>query len=273
MVDTMVDTMELMIKMFDVHCHILPGVDDGSSSMEESLKLAKEAEKQGIVATLVTPHHMDGEYVNHKSDVIAKTKIFQKEIDNHGINLKVFPSQEVHINGDLLNEIDNDDILFADDSNRYLMLELPHSGVPEYTEKMLYELEVRGITPVIVHPERNHGFQENHDLLYSFVEQGAATQLTASSYLGVFGNKVENFTKEIIAANLGTTFGSDTHNFKGRRYRMKDAYAKLEREFGEKYVSRYEYNARSIINGEDIVQGKIEKIRKVKKGLFKFFKL
>ena len=69
------------------------------------------------------------------------------------------------------------------------MLELPHTGVPEYTENMLFELIARGITPVIVHPERNYGFQDDHDLLYSFVEQGAATQLTASSYLGVFGKK------------------------------------------------------------------------------------
>lgn len=256
-----------LIKMIDIHCHILPGVDDGSPDMETSLKLAKEAEKQGITATLVTPHHMDGEYINHLKDVERKTIEFQKEIDNHGIKLKVFPGQEVHITGDLLDAIDNKDILFADPFNRYLMLELPHIEVPKYTENMLFELNIRGITPVIVHPERNHGFQDNHDLLYKFVAQGAATQLTASSYVGVFGPKVEKFTEEIIKANLGTTFGSDTHNFEGRRYRMKDAYNKLEKQFGIKMVNRYNFNAKAILNGDDIDQGIIEPIKKKKKFL------
>ncbi|WP_429970340.1 tyrosine-protein phosphatase [Fructilactobacillus sp. Tb1] len=256
--------------MIDIHCHILPGVDDGSPDMETSLKLAKEAEKQGITAALVTPHHMDGEYTNHLVDVEKETEEFQKQIDANGINFKVFPGQEVHITGDLLKAIDNDDILFADPYNRYLMLELPHSGVPEYTENMLFELNARGITPVIVHPERNHGFQKDHDLLYKFVSQGAATQLTASSYVGVFGPEVEKFTEEIIAANLGTTFGSDAHNFKGRRYRMKDAYAKLAKQFGVKMASKYEYNAKAILNGDDIDQGDIKPIKKKKKflGLF-----
>lgn len=256
--------------MIDIHCHILPGVDDGSPDMKTSLELAKEAEKQGITATLLTPHHMDGQYTNHLKDVEKETLDFQKEIDEHGINLKVFPGQEVHITGDLLDSIDNHDILFADPYDRYLMLELPHTEVPEYTEKMLFELKTRNITPVIVHPERNHGFQRNHDLLYKFVEQGAATQLTASSYVGVFGPKVENFTKEIIEANLGTTFGSDTHNFEGRRYRMKDAYNKLKKDFGIKMFDRYEYNSKAILNGDDILQGDIKHITKKRKflGLF-----
>ncbi len=256
--------------MIDIHCHILPGVDDGSPDMETSLKLAEVAEKEGITAALLTPHHMDGEYVNHKNDVEKEVAEFQKQINDHGINFKVFPGQEVHITGELLYEIDDGDILFADPYNRYLMLELPHTGVPEYTENMLFELIARGITPVIVHPERNYGFQDDHDLLYSFVEQGAATQLTESSYLGVFGKEVEKFTEEIIKANLGTTFASDAHNFKGRRYRMGDAYNKLKKQFGIKMVARYEYNAKAILNGDDIEQGTIMPIKKKKKflGLF-----
>lgn len=256
--------------MIDVHCHILPGVDDGSPDMETSLKLAQEAVKQGVTAALLTPHHMDGQYTNHLVDVEKETAEFQKKIDNHGIDFKVFPGQEVHITGDLLKAIDNGDVLFADPYQRYLMLELPHTEVPEYTENMLFELNARGITPVIVHPERNHGFQNDHDLLYKFVAQGAATQLTASSYVGVFGSEVEKFTEEIIKANLGTTFGSDTHNFKGRRYRMKDAYSKLKDQFGVKMATRYEYNAKAILNGDDIDQGDIMPIKKKKKflGLF-----
>lgn len=93
--------------------------------------------------------------------------------------------------------IKNDDVLFADETNRYLMLELPHGEVPEYTSQMIFELQAAGITPVIVHPERNHGIQKKHELLYDFVASGCLTQITASSYLGVFGSEVE----ELYAAN------------------------------------------------------------------------
>ena len=119
--------------MVDLHCHLLPGVDDGSKSMEISLRMAREAVENGVTHALLTPHHMNGRYVNHKQDVIRLTKQFADELERHNIPLTVFPGQEVRINGNLLEALDNDDILFADTGNRYLMLEFPDDDVPHYT--------------------------------------------------------------------------------------------------------------------------------------------
>lgn len=127
--------------MIDLHCHILPGVDDGSPDMETSLGLAKVAVEQGITHMLLTPHHMDGEYLNHKADVITKTKAFQEALDQNNIQLTVFPGQEVHITGELIQAIERDDILFADENNRYLMLELPHNEVPPDSQDYGYVKE------------------------------------------------------------------------------------------------------------------------------------
>lgn len=247
--------------MIDLHCHILPGVDDGSPDMETSLGLAQVAVEQGITHMLLTPHHMDGEYVNHKADVMAKTKAFQKALDQNQIKLTVFPGQEVHITGELIQAIDQDDILFADESNRYLIVELPHNEVPEYTSKMLFALQARGITPVLVHPERNQGFMQNPDQLYDFVSQGCLTQVTASSYVGVFGKHVQKFTEQIIDAGLGFVFASDAHNFKGRNFKMDQAFEKLEKSKGERFAEIYKENAKSIINGDDVISGEIHHIR------------
>lgn len=240
------------MKLIDLHCHILPGVDDGSKDLKMSLDLAKVAVNQGISHILVTPHHMDGSYINHKSDVIKKTAEFQKILHDENIPLTVFPGQEVHLTGELMEAIAKNDILFMDETNRYLLLELPHDGVPAYTEDMIFDLTTRGITPVIAHPERNLGIQEEPDKLYSLIKMGCLSQLTSGSYLGVFGKKVQDLTENIIKANLGFVFASDAHNFKGRRFLMKEAFEKLEDEEGLRKAQLFNYNAKNIINGDDI---------------------
>lgn len=251
--------------MIDLHCHILPDVDDGSPDMETSLKLAKVAVEQGITHMLLTPHHMDGDYLNHKADVIEKTTAFQEALDRNQIRLTVFPGQEVHITGELIQATDRDDILFADEGNRYLILELPHNEVPEYTEKMLFALQTRGITPVLVHPERNQGFMQDPDKLYEFVSQGCLTQLTASSYVGVFGEHVQKFTEQIVDAGLGFVFASDAHNLQGRNFKMAQAFEKLEKNKGKGLSTTYQKNARNIINGEDIIFEEIYHIKERKR--------
>ncbi|WP_367369464.1 tyrosine-protein phosphatase [Pediococcus ethanolidurans] len=256
------------MKMIDLHCHILPGVDDGYPDIETSLKLAEVAVEQGITHMLLTPHHMDGDYLNHKADVIEKTTAFQEALDRNQIRLTVFPGQEVHITGELIQATDRDDILFADESNRYLILELPHNEVPEYTEKMLFALQTRGITPILVHPERNQGFMQDPDKLYEFVSQGCLTQLTASSYVGVFGEHVQKLTEQIIDAGLGFVFASDAHNLKGRNFKMTQAFEKLEKNKGKRFVEIYQENAKRIINGDDVILGDIHHIRSTKKRKF-----
>ena len=245
--------------MVDLHCHLLPGIDDGSKSMEISLRLAKEATENGVTHTLLTPHHMNGHYVNHKQDVLARTKEFQEELEKNNIPLTVFPGQEVRINGQLIEALDNDDILFADESGKYMMLELPDNDVPHYTNQMIFNLQQRGITPVVVHPERNTKIMAEPDLLYQMLEKGCLSQITASSYVGTFGKKVEKFSKNLIA-----------HDLPGRKYEMRQAFDKLSREFGAGVAQEYQDNARAIINGDEIGRHQIKKVQQRKKlfGLF-----
>lgn len=258
--------------MIDLHSHILPGVDDGSPDMEHSLALAQVAVANGITHSLLTPHHMDGKYTNHKADVIRKTAAFQAALTAHHIPLTVFPGQEVHLTGDLIQAIDDDDILFADEGNHYLMLEMPHSHVPNYfLDDILPELEARDIVPIIVHPERNQGIQRDPNLLYELVTNGCLTQLTASSYLDIFGSHVTQLTQQIIDAQMGYVFASDAHNLQGRNFRMKAAFAKLTKHNGADMAQRMQANAKKIINGETVTIGNFTKINQHKKKHFWFF--
>ena len=254
--------------MVDLHCHLLPGIDDGSKSMESSLRLACEATENGITHALLTPHHMNGHYVNHKQDVIRETQEFQEQIRKHNIPLTVFPGQEVRINGRLLEALDKNDILFADTAGKYMMLEFPDDDVPHYTKQMIFNLQQRGIIPIIVHPERNTKIMAKPDLIYQLLENGCLSQITASSYVGTFGKKVEKFTRQLIEAGQGYVFASDAHDLPGRKYEMQQAYEKLHREFGQKIVEQYQENACLIINGERVPLNNLSKISKNRFWLF-----
>lgn len=256
--------------MVDLHCHLLPGIDDGSKNMEISLRLAREATKNGVTHALLTPHHMNGRYVNHKQDVIQQTKKFQEQINAHNIPLTVFPGQEVRINGQLLKALDKDDILFADTAGKYMMLEFPYDDVPHYTNQIIFDLQQRGIIPIIVHPERNTKIMAKPDLIYQLLEKGCLSQITASSYVGTFGKKVETFSCQLIAAGQGYVFASDAHDLPGRKYEMRQAFEKMQHDFDQELVDRYQRNARLIINGESVPLNDLRTINKRRKffGLF-----
>ncbi|MCJ2385362.1 tyrosine protein phosphatase [Lactiplantibacillus plantarum] len=257
--------------MIDLHCHLLPGVDDGSANLDVSLRLAQEAVENGVTHALLTPHHMNGVFMNHRSDVVVQTKNFQEQLEQHGIGLTVFPGQEVRINGDLLTALDNNDILFADESGQYLMLEFPDDDVPAYTSDMIYQLQQRGIIPIIVHPERNTKIMNHPNLLFELLEKGCLSQITASSYVGTFGRKVELFSRQLIEAGQGYIFASDAHDLPGRKYVMREALDKLKMEFGNELAEEFEENAKSIINGDVVTPHQLQtvKIRRKKRfGLF-----
>lgn len=238
--------------MIDLHSHLLPNIDDGSKSLRASLRMANEAVENGIEAALMTPHHMNGHYINHKADVIQLTSQFQDQLDKENIPLQVFPSQEVRINGGLLEALDNDDILFADDSNRYLLLEFPDDDVPTYSEDMIFKIMQRGISIQIAHPERNTKIMSDPDILYSLIEKGAIAQVTASSYVGSFGKKVQKFGESIIEHNLAHVFVSDAHDLPNRDYEMRQALDKLRSHLGQEYQQLFEKNAEAILDGNNV---------------------
>jgi Capsular polysaccharide biosynthesis protein len=230
--------------------------------------LATDAVRDGIDYALLTPHHMNGVYLNHKKAVIQQTQDFQVELDRHKIPLKVFPGQEVRINGGLLTALDQDDILFADEGGQYLMLEFPDDDVPSYTSNMIYELMQRGIIPIIVHPERNTKIMKEPDILYRLLNRGCLSQITAGSYVGAFGYKVQKFSKQLIQAGQAYIFASDVHNLPNRKYEMTNAFVKMNHEFGNDYVSRFNENAKRIINGDNILPNNFSEI---KTHLFRLF--
>lgn len=253
--------------LVDIHCHLLPGVDDGAKDWQASMKLAKAAVRNGVTHAIVTPHTLNGKYVNHKKEIIRLTDNFQQMINDAGLPLTVFPGMEVRLSGALPQALANDDILFCDEDEHYMLLEFPSEDVPTYAQDMIFDIMKRGITPIIVHPERNNRILKEPEVLQDMLEQGCLVQLTASSYTGVFGKKIEQLTKRLIAAGQGCTFASDAHDLPKRGYQLSEAYAKMNKEFGKGLAETWKNNARKIVNG-DPVQMDWQPLKKKRKFLF-----
>lgn len=255
--------------MIDIHCHILPGMDDGAQKLEDSLAMAKKAVSDGITHILVTPHYKNGVYVNPKESILDRTKFLQQKLFENNIPLKLLPGQEVRLNGDLISDIEKKEIQFIDKDNQYLLIELPTASVPYYTEKLFLELGKMNVIPVIAHPERNQDFINNPDKLYDFILNGAFAQLTAGSYLGLFGKKIQKVSREFIKCNLVHFIASDAHNVSKRTFNMTEAYEKLNHEFGESVADYFEQNAIDLVNGNMYQSVEPEKVvRKKFLGIF-----
>ncbi|WP_314065845.1 CpsB/CapC family capsule biosynthesis tyrosine phosphatase [uncultured Vagococcus sp.] len=255
--------------MIDLHCHILPGIDDGANNLEDSIHMANVAVSSGITHILCTPHHNNGTYRNPKYDVIQHVAALQKELDNREIPLTLFEGQEVRITGELLQDIDQDNILFADIDDQYLLIEFPSNDVPAFTEKLFFELLSHEITPIIVHPERNSVFIDDPNKIIPFLEMGVLSQMTAPSYVGTFGKKIQKTAKIMLEHNLVHMVASDAHNIERRSFYMKEAYELMEKEFGYEKVESFKQVAKEIINGDTV---KVPEPIGVKKNRFSLFK-
>ncbi|MGO3731993.1 MAG: tyrosine-protein phosphatase [Vagococcus sp.] len=236
----------------DIHCHILPGIDDGAKNVEASLEMAREAVSQGISHILCTPHHINGTYINPKKDVIGHVAELQQVLDSEDIPLTLYEGQEVRLSGDLIKRIAENDILFTDLEDTYLLIEFPSMEIPAYAEQALFELITNGYRPIIVHPERNAHVIHNPDVLIPFIKMGCLSQVTCGSYVGQFGKDIQKVSKKLIEQNLAHVIASDAHNTKYRGFYMAEAYAKLEKEFGEEKRQHFEQTVKDVINGDRV---------------------
>lgn len=254
--------------LVDIHCHILPGIDDGSKDWATSMKLARDAVKDGVTHAVCTPHTLNGRYLNHKQDVIKLTNEYQKRLDDAEIDLTVFPGQEVRLSGDLTKALDDDDILFLDEDGRYMLLEFPSDDVPAYAKDMIFQVMQRGVTPIIVHPERNSRILKEPTILQDLIEQGCLVQITASSYVGTFGKNIEDLSRKFIEAGQCACFASDAHDLPNRQYEYSEALEKLANEFGQGMAQSFRDNAQAIVNGDNVVMNWRPLRRKKKFWLF-----
>ncbi|WP_342541379.1 CpsB/CapC family capsule biosynthesis tyrosine phosphatase [Heyndrickxia sp. FSL K6-6286] len=254
--------------MIDIHCHILPYIDDGPKNYDEALDMAKGAVEAGITHLYATPHHFNGRFENQKDKIIENVAIFNDKLQKENIPLIIHLGQELRIHREIFLTYELDEILTLDNKGKYLLLELPSFEVPTYTHEVIYELLLKGITPIIVHPERNKGFIQDFDELIKIVQGGALTQITSGSLIGHFGKKVKSFSQKIIEQQLAHFIATDAHSTITRRFSLQESYNTISNLYGMQQMYYFKENAEILLNGDNLSIEKPKITRKKILGLF-----
>ena len=263
------------MEMIDIHNHILYGLDDGAQTLEESVEMCRISFNDGVRIIVATPHTLNSAYENNRPTILAKVKelnaIIEKgllyvpsrflrsrmgsatrrptgtgaDLDdptNH-VNLKIVPGADVHFCEEVLSLKYQDKITTVADGGKFLLVEFPFQGIPFQAETILFELMVRGITPIITHPERTLDIAHSPKRYSHMVERGCLGQITAASLTGGFGREARQAGEKLLRKNLVHFIASDAHSLDGRPPGLSSAVQAAAKIVGEeeawKMVTEY----------------------------------
>jgi protein-tyrosine phosphatase len=235
--------------MVDVHCHILPGLDDGPENIEISLAMAEAAIADGITHVVATPHSSN-EYFFDYPRVRALRAELQEKV---GDRLILATGCDFHLNPENLDALREDAQRFCINQRDYLLVEFNEYSIPPSMDQTLHEIQLLGLRPVITHPERNAILRLQTERLAKWVRLGCFIQVTAGSLTGVFGPGAQKDSLRWLADGLVHIVASDAHNTRGRPLKLQPAFDLVRGQFGEeKARALFTENPRAAFEGRDL---------------------
>ena len=235
--------------MVDVHCHILPGLDDGPEDMELSLAMAESAIADGITHVVATPHSSD-EYIFSYPRVRELRDQLQSKI---GDRLILATGCDFHLSPENLTDLRLDAQRFCINQRDCLLVEFNEYSIPPVMDQTLHEIQLLGLRPVITHPERNAILRSQTDRLARWVRLGCFIQVTAGSLTGNFGPGTQKFAWRCMANGLVHIIASDAHNMRGRPLKLQPAFDAVREKFGEEMArALFVENPMAAFDGRDL---------------------
>ena len=197
--------------MTDIHSHILFNVDDGAKSIEESIELLKKMAEIGFKNIILTPHYIKGsEYSSENQEKQEKLEELKNAIKDENIDINIYLGNEIFINNEIIELIKNNSI-YTLNNTRYILVELPFHNQIVGLEDIIYELKIKGLIPIIAHPERYTYFQENYKEIDRLREEGFLFQGNYASILGYYGKNSQKLFKYMLKKQYIDYLGTDIH--------------------------------------------------------------
>ncbi len=214
--------------MIDLHCHILPGLDDGATDLQAALEMAQVAADDGIDIVVATPHVSS---VNSLSpdEIRMATQALNEALQQQNIDLTIVPGAEVEAQPQLVKLLKSGQLVTLGDNGTHLLIETAFVGVPQFLEQMCFELQVVGVTPVLAHPERSELAVRQPEILSKLAERGCLLQVNASSILGQAGRRVKAIALDLLRSGQAQVLASDAHDLRYRPPQLSPARKELER--------------------------------------------
>ncbi len=234
--------------MVDIHTHILNGIDDGSSSLDESILILSNLSKIGVTDVVLTPHYIEySSYDSPKSKNMILLSKLKNELEKRNIDINLYLGNEIYINEDILSLLKSGAISSLNDS-KYLLIELPMSGIYEDYTMIFKDLIDHGYKVILAHPERYASFQNDYSLVLELYNMGVLFQCNIESILKKYGKGPYKLIKKIAKQKLISFFGSDIHRNKKDYSYVENAKKKLKKYYSDKELNDLFYN-----NGKEIL--------------------
>ena len=218
--------------MIDFHTHILPNVDDGSKSVEETFELLKEAKKAGFEAIISTSHYMEKYYEVNVAERKIWIKALSENLYKENIDLKLYLGNEIYITENIIQLLETGKATTINNTN-YLLFEFPLNAKPMNIYDFIYEMLQYKIIPILAHPERYVFIQKDPEMIYHLIQKGVLMQSNYGSILGQYGEKAQIIVKKLLENDMVHFLGSDVHKRKSIYPRIPQALSEIKLIVGE----------------------------------------
>jgi len=241
------------MEFIDIHSHILPGLDDGSQSISMSMEMARVALNDHIGMMVATPHIKTGRFDYSKRYILQRVDELNQHFKRNDVDLQVLPGAEYYLEPDLPQRLADGELLTINNTGRYLLIELPSIMVPEHTERILYEIQLQGVIPIIAHPERNEVLAKRPDILSAYSQRGILAQVTSTSITGLFGRRAAKAANKMVADGSVQILASDAHTPNKRAPLISEACDYIESRWGTDHAYALAVNnPLKVLHGQDI---------------------
>jgi protein-tyrosine phosphatase len=221
--------------MIDIHHHLLWGMDDGSTSLENSVDMAKMAAADGITHIVCSPH-ANSTYLYEPIAVAEKIRELQLLLDREGVALKLGQGSDFHMSYENIQEARVDPGKFSINGLGYLLVEIPDYGISRGLTEIFYQLQLAGLTPILTHPERNPTLQADPVRLVDWLRGGVLIQVTAGSVVGRMGKHAERMAHNLLENHWVHFLATDAHNTSSRPPKMREAFELVAEKHGPDYA-------------------------------------
>lgn len=237
--------------LIDIHCHILPGVDDGSKSMEESLAMLRIAQQNAIRTIIVTPHNKPGRHNIHIPSMNVYIKQLQEQMGRLGLSIELIGGNELYYRMELAQELHGGVARTMADS-RYVLLEFAPMDDYDYLRNGVYDLLSEGYFPIIAHVERYQCLADHVERIKDLTGMGAYIQVNAGSVMGNVGFGMKSFTRKLLKQELVHFVATDAHDTKKRAPELKKCADYIVHKYGNQYAEDIFVN-----NPEHVIRNEI----------------
>lgn len=238
--------------MIDFHAHIIPNVDDGSRSVEETFEIIKEAKEAGFDSIIATSHYIKNRYESNVEERNIWIDALQENLNRQKFDFKLYLGNEIYFSDNIINYLEDGEAISMNFTS-YVLFEFSLRTKPSNMYDVIYDMIGAKIVPILAHPERYEFVQKDPDMIYDLIQAGVLMQANYGSILGMYGEKAEIIVKKLLENNMIHFLGSDVHRPKTIYPRVQEALSHIRSIVGENKIKELtEINPKLVLDNKRI---------------------